>query len=309
MRVLVIGGGGFIGSRVVDKLSKSASEIVVMDAKQTAANQHDKKSPRKISGDTRSFSDVVRAINEFKVERIINLAYMLTSAGEEDPFSAIQINIAGTCNVFEAARLYGVERVVFCSSIAAYGPQEYYGDRLVCEDERLMAPSFLYGATKVLNEFLSSTFETRFRLKIPVLRIGAVYGGARDEKSLTSWTSQLLRNVVKGKVANVPLRRSQMVSFVHLDDVAEQLVGLCCKKNLKYRLYNSGGVTSSVGQFCAILKKYYPKADIRFNNRAPLWPYVYRIDGRRIADELKIEIRGLESGIMEQINEERASAR
>lgn len=307
MRILVIGGTGFIGQRVVAKLVKTGNQPVVM-ARRPGVFPSEIQQVESISGDIRVFSDIVGAISDYKIEKIIHLAYILTSEGEANPYLAVQVNGLGTCNIFEAARAYGIKRVVYCSSIAAYASQEYYGDRPVTEEENLMKPASIYGASKVYNEFIASRFESKYGIEIPVVRIGAVYGPGREERGVTAWTSQMVASAVHKKPVNINIRPDQLASFIYVDDAAEQLVRLCLAEKLKYRVYNSGGHTSTPKNFLDIVKKYYPDADIKFNEDAPQWPYPYRVDGTRIAGEINYELRSIEDGLIEQINQERALA-
>lgn len=302
----VVGGSGFIGEQVVKKLLHRGEEVVVMSRRPGIFKELQNKLAA-VPVDVRVFSDVIRAIHDFGIDRIIDVAYMLTAEGERYPLSAIQVNVLGTCNIFEAARVCGVKRVVFSSSIAAYGSQDCYGDRLVTADEILLKPVSIYGATKVLTEFLASSFETKFGIEIPVVRIGAVYGAGREERGVTAWTSQLVSSAVHGKPALINIRPNQQASFIYVEDVAEQLVRLCLAQKLNYRLYNSGGYTSTPSQFAKIVGKYFPDADIKFNEEAPLWPYPYKVDGTRIAKELNWEIRDPEAGLLAQINKELVS--
>jgi nucleoside-diphosphate-sugar epimerase len=103
-----------------------------------------------VSGDIRVFSDVMRTVTDYGIDRIIHVAYALTAEGETNPLLAIQVNCLGTCNVFEGAGLYGVKRGIFSSSIAAYAPPECYGELAVTEDEDLIKPVSTCGATKIL---------------------------------------------------------------------------------------------------------------------------------------------------------------
>jgi nucleoside-diphosphate-sugar epimerase len=307
MRILVTGGIGFIGGRVVERLLNSGNKIVVMDRRTQVFPEVIQDKIENVAGDIRAFSDIMRVIHDFKIDRIIHVAYALTTESEADPLAAIQINVLGTCNIFEAARICEIERVVFCSSMAAYGPQECYGDRPVKEDEILMKPVFIYGATKVLNEFMASRFEKKFGLEIPVLRIAAVYGKGREERGLTAWASHLVSNVVRGKPAFINLRPDQLSSFIYVDDVVEQLTRLCLAETLNYRIYNSGGFTSTPREFSEIIKKYYPDSNIKFDENAAPWFYPYKMDGTRIANEFNWEIRDPEAGLLDQINQERFS--
>ena len=64
--------------------------------------------------------DVAEAMLEARPDRILNLAYLL-GAGEDDPHLAVRLNVLGMDNCFEAARLCGIRRVVYASSLAVYG--------------------------------------------------------------------------------------------------------------------------------------------------------------------------------------------
>ena len=101
--------------------------------------------------------------------------------------------------------------MVFCSSIAAFSPQEKYGDRPLQDEEELMKPVSIYGATKVLNEFLTGRFEKRYGTEIPILRIAAVYGRGREERGVTAWTSQMIAGAVQEKPVTIKIPSRQLV--------------------------------------------------------------------------------------------------
>ena len=150
MGILVTGGSGFIGQRVLERLVDRDHNVVVISRCPQMISLDTPDKVETVSGDIRVFSDVMRTVTDYGIDRIIHVAYALTAEGEANPLLAIQVNCLGTCNVFEAAGLYGVKRVIFSSSIAAYAPPECYGERAVTEDEDLMKPVSVCGATKVL---------------------------------------------------------------------------------------------------------------------------------------------------------------
>ncbi len=307
MAVLVTGGTGFIGQGVVSKLVARGNQVVVLSRRPPALPKEFADQVKAVSGDIRVFSDVMKIVGDHKIDRIVHIAYTLTSEGEANPLSAVEVNVLGTCNLFEAARIHGTRRVVFCSSIAAFAPQTAYGDRPVMDEENLMKPGSIYGATKVLNEFMAGRFEKRYGVEIPTLRIVAVYGPGREERGVTAWTSHMISEVTRGKPAFIRLPSNNTASFIYVDDVAEQLTRLCLAEKLQYRVFNSGGYTATPREFGDIVKKYYPKADITFDENAPLWPYPYKIDGTRLAKEIQFEIRDPETGLLDQMNLERIS--
>ena len=80
-------------------------------------------------GDITQLPQLMEAVNAHGVKRIIHMAALLPPETEERPHFAMQVNIGGTNNVFEAARWCGIERVVYASSIAVYGVQDTFGER------------------------------------------------------------------------------------------------------------------------------------------------------------------------------------
>ena len=131
MSILIIGGTGFIGRRLVPLLAKRGEEIVCMDINpQTAdysrSRQAGPRHPRRCQPVRRR--DGARWPSA-KPSRVINLAYFLGS--EHPPRVAFKLNILGMDNCFEAARLAGVNRVAYASSLAVSGEQKFYGDRMV----------------------------------------------------------------------------------------------------------------------------------------------------------------------------------
>jgi len=307
MTILVTGGTGFIGQGVVKRLLNTGNKVVVMSRRSPSFPQEMKDRVESATGDIRVFEDVIRTLRDFKIDSIIHVAYTLTAEGEAHPLAAVQTNVLGSCNLFEAARICGGKRVVFCSSIGAFGPQECYGDRPVMDEETLMKPVSIYGATKVLNEFMAARFEKKYGIEVPLLRIAAVYGRGREERGVTAWTSQMIAAVARAQPVLIRLRSDQLACFIYVDDVAEQLVRLCLAEKLNYRVYNSGGYTSTPAEFREIVRKYYPDAHIEFDANAPWWPYPYKIDGTRVAKELGLELRRPEDGILDQMNQERLS--
>src|SRR5215813_7541732 len=135
MPILVIGGTGFIGPRLIRRLVARGHDVVCMDLNPAAVPFGDVPVQAPVvRGDVTQFEDVMRLVLEVKPERLINLAYGL-GAGEGNPHQVMRLDVLGMDNCFEAARLAGVRRVVYASSIAVSGQQSHFGERLVTEDD------------------------------------------------------------------------------------------------------------------------------------------------------------------------------
>jgi nucleoside-diphosphate-sugar epimerase len=133
--VLVTGGTGFIGPRLIKRLAARDETVVCRDLNPGAAAFADLADRVKvIRGDVSRFGEVMRTVIEVKPDRLINLAYGI-GAGEGNPHQVMRLDVLGMDNCFEAARLGGVRRVVYASSIAVSGQQSHFGERLVNEDD------------------------------------------------------------------------------------------------------------------------------------------------------------------------------
>src|SRR5215510_14949556 len=176
MSILVIGGMGFIGPRLIRRLIERGQSVVCMDVNLTPASPYASMPSQAtlMRGDVTRFDDVMRAVLEVKPERLINLAYGL-GAGEGNPHQVFRLDVLGMDNCFEAARLTGVQRVVYASSIAVSGQQSHFGERAVTEDDPVHGTS-QYAMHKIFNEFQASKYIRNYKMSIIGVRPANVTG-------------------------------------------------------------------------------------------------------------------------------------
>src|SRR5437867_8314553 len=167
MSILIIGGTGFIGRRLVPLLAQRGEEIVCMDMNpQTANYEALGKQVRIVRGDVSQFDDVMAVMTAAKPSRVINLAYFLGS--EHPPRVAFKLNILGMDNCFEAARLAGCNRVVYASSVAVSGEQKFYGERVVNEDD-FKRGHLQYAMHKIFNEWQAQDYREKHGMEITTI--------------------------------------------------------------------------------------------------------------------------------------------
>jgi FlaA1/EpsC-like NDP-sugar epimerase len=145
--VLIVGGAGYIGSLLAEKLVQLGYKVRVLDALlygreplRAVQNHPDFELMR---GDCRNMQDVVRAVQG--VGAIVDLAAIVGDpACEQDRAAALQINYGATCMMIEVAKGNGVERFVFASSCSVYGATDYEVD-----ERSKLSPISVYAQTKV----------------------------------------------------------------------------------------------------------------------------------------------------------------
>src|SRR5262249_56385411 len=117
--------------------------------------------------DVTQFDDVMAATATAKPSRVVNLAYFLGS--EHAPHVATKLNIIGMDNCFEAARLCGVNRVVFASSLAVSGEQHHYGERAINADD-FRHGHVQYAKHKIFNEWQAQDYREKYGMEITAIR-------------------------------------------------------------------------------------------------------------------------------------------
>jgi nucleoside-diphosphate-sugar epimerase len=311
MKVLVTGGTGFIGWRVVRSLLKRGIPVVV------AERNVDRDVSARIPGaliasldvsDESALEEVFR--DHADITHCIHLAYLMSAEVEENPPLGARINVVGMTNVFEAAMRHRLERLVFTSSETVYGAsQEVYGDRPVTEDDgcRPRDHLFTYGVMKVLNEHMAAKYVARHGVSIVALRPPVVFGHGRKRGSVL-WAEAFASAPAVGKPVTLPFPSWNRDTWIYVDDCAEQLIELALKPKLAYGVYNCGGECVTASQLAAIVRRWLPEARIDFEEDKPRTPLIDWEDGTRIVREIGLAPRPLSEGVRAHINEARAAA-
>ena len=119
MSVMVTGGGGFIGSHLVRKLVNNGESVVVFDSSPTTTLIEDMlDSVEFVRGDISDMRDVFDAVKTHGVQDVFHTAAMLIHSCESDPVRALRVNVEGTVNLLEVARVRGLSKFVFTSARA-----------------------------------------------------------------------------------------------------------------------------------------------------------------------------------------------
>jgi|SRR3989339_178729 len=308
MSVLLIGGTGFIGSKIAKKLSQNCIDVVCFDANPNAKAIEDVIDKVKlIKGDITFIEDIINAIKDYKVSTIVNLAYIMGAESDANPHLAIRVNVLGMDNVFEAAKLLDIKRVIYPSSIAYHGPQSYFGERSVSESDLGYLPVQTYSATKRLNEYMAGKYSENYGIEIVGLRLSIVYGHGR-ERGLTVWSSHFASYPAVGIPVVLNYRPEQKCNIVHVDDVAEMFSQLVLADHIEHSIYMSGGHTVTLNELANVVKELIPSTEITFQPTDKEMPFIYLIDSSLFENEFGFKHTPLKDGIKIHINDAREAA-
>ena len=306
MSIMVTGGNGFIGNRILRKLLERGESPVCFDLAPPRPNlaPYLDRIPT-YRGDVTQLPQLLEAIQTHNVRRIIHLAALLPPDTENRPHFAMQVNIGGTNNVFEAARWSGIERVVYASSIAVYGVQETFGPRPITEDD-LSDPINVYGMTKSVNDFAARRYADLYGLDLRGIRICTVFGHGRVT-GMTGMIGGLLASLPAiGQPIALPFHESEPSPMIHAEDAAEIFVRAALAEKLNHPVYISGGHLATIKDMADAVRSIIPNAQITTGDRTV--PHVYLVDNSRMLADLGYELPPLPHRIRDHINDARAEA-
>ena len=306
MTVMVTGGTGFIGNRIIRKLAERGENVLCFDlAPPRASLQPLLDRIAVYRGDVTRLDHLLEAVNQHGVDRIIHMAALLPPDTEERPATGMAVNIDGTNNIFEAARWGGVKRVVYASSIAVYGIQDTFGDRPINEDD-LPAPVNVYGMTKAVNDFAAARYRALHGLDLRGIRICTVFGHGRVT-GMTGMIGGLMMSLPAiGQPVSMDFDPLEASPMIHAEDAAEIFVRAALSDNLNHNIYISGGELATIADVADIVRGYIPDASIT-TGRRPV-PHVYLVDNSRMMADLGYELPPLRMRVLDHINDARAEA-
>jgi UDP-glucose 4-epimerase len=244
-KLVVIGGGGLIGSHTVDALTRTdAGEIVVYDTFQrgTRENLADAlRDPRvrvfEHGGDI-TRPDLLKAALD-GADGVFHFAALWLLHCQEFPRAAFDVNVAGTFNVIEACAAAGVQRLVFSSSASVYGDAV---EEPMTEDHPFNYENF-YGATKVAGEALARGMFKLAGVPYVALRYMNVYGPRQDYSgAYIAVIMRMLDSIDRDEPLTIFGDGSQAYDFVYVGDCAEANV-CAMRADTVDRTYNVGTST------------------------------------------------------------------
>ncbi|CAI8035316.1 Protein CapI [Geodia barretti] len=252
--------------------------------------------------DITDFEQVTRSIVEAEPDRIINLAYLL-GGGEGNPHHQMRLNILGMDNCFEAARLLGVNRVVYASSVAVSGQQSNFGDRLATEDDGTFGSS-QYAVHKIFNEFQAKMFNENYGMSITGIRPANVTGPDKVRGSVDHVRCVTLP--ARGEPVSFPYQEMMRLP-IHVEDIAEAFVRVSLVDRSESPVYNSGGTAISLGHLAEMVRGYLPDAQISFDDPGGReHSGNYLVDNSRLLNEFELAYAPLSQRVLEIINDVRA---
>jgi len=268
MAYLVTGGTGFIGSYVVRDLLNQGKEVVCLQrsgitpVSRLVVGEGNQDKLKIVQGDVSNTLQLFDVIRKNNIEVIVHLGYIILSGGisETQPAYALQVNCVGTNNLLEAARLFGLKKIIWTSSIQAFGRVGEFYKEPIRDDDAIYMPDTMYGATKVLNEFMTKLYFEKFGVDSIGFRLGITLGIGKPLGGGGAFT-KFLNNVALGvpvTMAAPDANRTRYLSYV--ENISDLIVKACNAPMTKTRIFNAVEYQCSSRQLVEIMRKVNPKA-------------------------------------------------
>lgn len=254
-RILITGGGGFLGAWILRALAKDEHEARIFDRATDRRVLHEIVGEQAdgvewVQGDVTDAAALAEAAHG--CDSIIHLAALLTPACRADPVLGAKVNLIGTLNVFEAAKANGIPRIAYASSAAVFGP----------DDGTVPNPVTLYGAFKLACEGCARAYWLDEGIASVGMRPTIVYGPGR-EIGLTAGPTIACREAVAGRPYTIGYSGPQDLVFV--GDAAAAFAAAATRPFEGAHALSLIGRTADVPEIIEAITAEVPGADIRFD--------------------------------------------
>jgi UDP-glucose 4-epimerase len=268
--IMITGGSGFLGTYVAQRLAERGDRVVIFDAvgpipELAALTVPHENQIVRVRGQILDLASIFRCVQQQKVERIFHAAALYDPPYSlNEPAITFQVNINGTMNVLEAARLLGVQRVVLSSSIAVYAPKQY---EPIDERHPIQLPSAgnplgPYGASKAAAEIVGFTYYSTNGVDFIALRNSAIYGyGMR----YPMYIKPMIENSIRGLPTRFATGGDMRRDYTHVKDITQAVLKALDVPGaaLTQRAFNVGsGSMHSASQVAEAVRQVLPSADI-----------------------------------------------
>lgn len=258
-RVLITGGCGFIGSHLAQALIACGAHVTILDNLATGRLENIEPFKQHVTFLRKSITDPHACLEATSNQDFVFhlAAFISVPLSLEQPSLCHQVNVEGTFNMLEAARLNGVKNFIFSSSSAVYGASD-----TPCSENMPCAPTSPYGFAKRIGELYCQQYATAFNLHTVCLRYFNVYGPRqRQDGAYAAVVAKFNECLERNAPITVFGDGTQTRDFVHVDDVvlANLRLGLLPPERMRGEAFNiASGTSITLLELIDTLKKDYP---------------------------------------------------
>ena len=224
-KILVIGSAGQIGSELVPALrQKYGGDNVIATGRRTPLPEVIKSSGPVIYLDALEKNRLSQVLFEYEIDTIYHMASILSATGEKIPQTAWDININGLMNVLEVSKNYKIDKIIWPSSIAAFGPTT---PKENTPNITVLQPTTMYGITKVAGELLAEYYYNKYNLDIRSMRLpGIISSETLPGGGTTDYAVEIFYEAIKNKKYTCFLKKGTYLDMMYMPDAINSAINL-----------------------------------------------------------------------------------
>jgi len=297
MKVTVLGGGGFIGSTIVDRLLQDGHRVRVFERPRiTSYRSFDRHEEVEwLNGDLMSLHDIREAVSG--VDAVIHLvSTTLPKSSNDDPVYDVQSNLVASIQLLQIMAEEKVGRIVFISSGGTvYGTPQY----LPMDERHPTEPRVSYGITKLAIEKYLAMFHYLHGVKTVTLRVANPYGERQRVETAQGAVAVFLDRTLRGQSIEIWGDGSAERDYIHVSDVAEVFARALVYEGSEQVFNVATGRGTSLNELLRIIESVTGlQAKVDFKPARPFDVPVSVLDNRRALQELGwLPAIGLHEGI------------
>lgn len=267
-RILVTGAGGQIGGALTSALREQygAENVVATDLiRDRDGDQSLYQGGPFAIVDVTNRLGVLEALGDYRIDRLVHLAALLSARGEKDPDLAWNINVTGTLNVLSCARDLKLDQVFIPSSIAVYGAGVLKDP---APNDSMLVPSTIYGISKVAGELLGNYYVSRYGLDVRGIRYpGIISSEVLPRGGTTDFSVEMFYAALLGEPYTCYVREDTRLPLMYMKDCIRATLNLMAapvEKLVHHTDFNISGLSFCAAELAAEIRKHIPGFVCRF---------------------------------------------
>lgn len=221
MKILITGAAGFVGSHLTEKYVKEGHEVIGVDNLMSGTSDNikhlvDYNNFKLIKGDIRDKNFLLKVIDG--VDYVFHLAAQVhVGRSITEPEMTWEINVMGTQNILEVARIYKVKRVIHASSSEVYGTAQY----IPMDVKHPLDAPHPYGASKTAGDRMCFAYQRAYDMDIVIVRPFNIFGPRQRDDKYGGVASIFTRNVLKDIPPTIYGDGFQRREYTYVSDVVD----------------------------------------------------------------------------------------
>ena len=223
-----------------------------------------------VRGDVRNLADLIAAAQRYKIDTIVHTAGLIGSRVQEAIGAAFDINLGGTRNVAETARLAGVRRLIHVSTFGVYDLRRPLGHTI--SEDFPKGPVRAYGAFKAAKELILEAYAAEYGFELVILRPANVFGlGHFWSGSSGGMKMQaLLEAGLSGDTARITSAETMANEYIYAKDMGRAVDLAATRPMPNEHVFNVGnGFITPFDEVVTAVREIYPKLDVAIEPGPP----------------------------------------